>query len=363
MKHTASLPAPTDDARWRAVASRDASCDGEFVYAVASTGIFCRPSCPSRRPKRERVRFFDDPAMAQAAGFRPCRRCRPEAATAGGPDERIVLAVCRVLDERPETIPTLAELAIAAGVSASHLQRIFTRATGLSPRQYAEALRRERFTTGLRRGDTVTGALYDAGYGSSSRLYEKADAHLGMTPASYAKGGAGARIVFATAASPLGRLLVAATGRGVCAVSLGDSDTFLESELRADFSSAAEISRDDGALAGQLAAVLDHLAGRLPHLDLPLDVRATAFQWKVWRTLGAIPPGETRTYGAIAASLGQPTAARAVGRACATNPVALVVPCHRAVGGDGKLTGYRWGVERKRQLLALEKTAKKEPAL
>lgn len=356
-----SLPASTDDARWRAVASRDAACDGAFVYAVASTGIFCRPSCPSRRPRRERVCFFDDPTAARAAGFRPCRRCRPEAADSADTDGRIVRAVCRVFDEQPETIPTLAELSAVAGISTSHLQRVFTRATGLSPRRYAEALRRQRFTVGLRQGDSVTAALYDAGYGSSSRLYEKADAHLGMTPASYAKGGAGALIVFATAASPLGRLLVAATERGVCAVSLGDSDVSLESELRADFP-AAEIGRDDGALSAHLAAVLDHLAGRLPRLDLPLDVRATAFQWAVWRTLAAIPTGETRTYGAIAATLGRPTAARAVGRACATNPVALIVPCHRAVGGDGKLTGYRWGVERKRRLLAREKAAEKEPA-
>lgn len=357
------LPEPLsearNDARWRAVAERDAASDGQFVYGVVSTGVFCRPSCPSRRPRRDRVRFFDAPAEARAAGYRPCRRCHPEA-PAADPAKRIVEVVCRTLAEETETIPSLADLAAAAGVSPSHLQRVFTRATGLSPRRYAEALRRDRLTAGLRQGVPVAAALYDAGYGSSSRLYEKSGAHLGMTPASYAKGGAGARIAFATAASPLGRLLVAATERGVCAVSLGDSDAVLEATLRVDFPAAA-IARDDGALAGRLAAVLGHLGGRLPRLDLPLDVRATAFQWKVWRALTAIPPGETLSYGAIAARLGQPSAARAVGRACATNPVALIVPCHRAVGGDGRLTGYRWGVERKRRLLALEKAGRDKP--
>ncbi len=361
MSQNPSPLATTDAERWRAVAARDAALDGAFVYAVASTGVFCRPSCPSRRPRRDRVRFFDDAPAAIAAGFRACRRCRPESPALADPERRIVEAVCKAIAAAEEAIPTLDALAAAAGVSPHHLQRVFTRATGLSPRRYAEARRRERFTAGLRNGVPVTAALYDAGYGSSSRLYEKADAHLGMTPASYAKGGAGATIAFSLAASPLGRLLVAATERGVCAVCLGDDDDALEVELRRDFP-AAEIRRDDGALSAHLSAVLGHLDGRLGRLDLPLDVRATAFQWQVWRALAAIPRGETRSYGAIAADLGRPAAARAVGRACGLNPVAVVIPCHRAVGGDGGLTGYRWGVERKRRLLDLEKSKKAKAA-
>lgn len=347
----------TDAERWQAVATRDAACDGAFVYAVASTGVFCRPSCPSRRPRRDKVRFFEDADAAVAAGFRACRRCRPEVPEPADGTRRIVEAVCQAIAAAEETIPTLDALAAAVGLSPHHLQRVFTRATGLSPRRYAEARRRQRFALGVRQGVPVTAALYDAGYGSSSRLYEKADAHLGMTPASYAKGGAGASIAFSLADSPLGRLLVATTDRGVCAVCLGDADDTLEAELRRDFP-AAEIRRDDGILAAQVAAVLDHLAGRVARLDLPLDVHATAFQWQVWRALAAIPPGETRSYGAIAAAIGRPGAARAVGRACGLNPVALIVPCHRAVGTDGALTGYRWGVERKRRLLGLERSKK-----
>jgi len=347
----------TDAERWRAVATRDAACDGAFVYGVTSTGVFCRPSCPSRRPRRDNVRFFDDADAAVAAGFRACRRCRPEVQEPADGTRRIVEAVCQAIAAAEETIPTLDALAAAVGLSPHHLQRVFTRATGLSPRRYAEALRHQRFARDVRRGVPVTAALYDAGYGSSSRLYEKADAHFGMTPASYAKGGAGASIAFSLADSPLGRLLVAATARGVCAVCLGDADEVLEAELCRGFP-AAEIRRDDGVLAAHVAAVLDHLAGRVARLDLPLDVRATAFQWQVWRALAAIPPGETRTYGAIAAAIGRPGAARAVGRACGLNPVALIVPCHRAVGTDGSLTGYRWGVERKRRLLGLERSKK-----
>lgn len=347
----------TDDARWRAVLSRDAAADGAFVYAVASTGVFCRPSCPSRRPKRAGVRFFDGGNAAQAAGFRPCKRCRPMDAGFEAAERRIVRAACAAIAAAAEEAPTLAGLAEAAGVSAPHLQRTFKKATGLSPRQFAEALRIERFKENVRNGETVASALYGAGYGSPSRLYEKAGLHLGMTPAGYAKGGAGAHIGFSIADSPLGRLLVAATARGVCSVMLGDDDAWLESELHRDYP-AAEILRDDGALRARLSAVLAALDGRVPRIDLPLDVRATAFQWQVWERLCAIPAGETRTYGDIAADIGRPAAARAVGRACATNPVSLIVPCHRAMGADGSLTGYRWGTARKRTLLETEKRRK-----
>ena len=347
------IHATSDDERWRAVMARDGGFDGAFVYAVATTGIFCRPSCPSRRPGRHRVSFYAVPEAAARAGFRACKRCRPE--DAPGADRRLATArrLCRIIEDADEGIPTLAMLGARVGLSPHHLQRLFTGVMGISPRQYAEALRLGRVKEALRGGEPVTAALYGAGYGSSSRLYEKAPQHLGMTPVSYAKGGKGAAITYAIAASPLGRVLVAATGLGVCMVSLGDDDATLEGELARDYP-AAEIRRDDGALGDRLAAIVAHLDGRQSHIALPLDVRATAFQWQVWRRLCAIPAGETRTYGEIAAELGRPGAARAVGRACATNPVSLIVPCHRAVGASGGLTGYRWGVGRTKALLEQE---------
>ena len=350
-----NLSLPTDDgARWRAVIDRDPHFDGTFVYGVASTGIYCRPSCKSRQPRRERVSFYPLPEAAERAGYRACKRCRPETVAAADPQVATVREMCRVIEAVDDGIPTLAELAQAVGGSPHHLQRTFTRIMGISPHQYGEALRLERLKGALKEGEPVTMALYGAGYGSSSRLYEKAPRHLGMTPASYAKGGQGADIVFAIVDSPLGRLLVAGTGRGLCHVSLGDDDAYLESELAGDYP-AARVGRDDGALAEATGILLAHLDGRLPHVELPLDIRATAFQWQVWQCLRAIPPGQTRSYGDIAEELGKPKAARAVGRACATNPVSLVVPCHRAIGGSGSLTGYRWGVERKRELLRREK--------
>ena len=353
------LPFPdTDEQRWRAVLDRDARCDGAFVYAVRSTGVFCRPSCPSRRAGRAQVSFFAVPEAAVQAGYRPCKRCRPERAEAADPRVATIRTVCRTIETHDEGVPTLEQLGSAVGISPHHLQRLFKAMMGVSPRQYAEAVRLGRLKQSLKEGEPVTMALYGAGYGSSSRLYEKAPAHLGMTPASYAKGGRGARIAYTVVAhsrvGSLGRLLVAATERGVCMVSLGDTEAFLEAELENEFPEA-EIGRDDGALAEWVGAVLDLAGAGTPHADLPLDIRATAFQWRVWRELKAIPAGETRTYGEIAAALGQPGAARAVGRACATNPVSLVVPCHRAVGGDGKMHGYRWGVERKETLLERER--------
>ncbi len=344
----------TDDQRWRAVLARDPRADGLFVYAVRSTGVFCRPVCASRRPGRRQVTFYAFAEAAARAGYRPCRRCRPEAAASIDPGLEKVRRSVRIIDEESEGIPTLAALSARVGGSPHHLQRTFKRVMGISPRQYGEARRLERLKSNLKAGEPVASALYGAGYGSSSRLYEKAPGQLGMTPASYAKGGRGARIAFAVVGSPLGRLLGAATDVGVCAVSLGDSDSTLEEKLRADYP-AAEVRRDDGALARHAAAILEHLEGGKRRLDLPLDVRATAFQWQVWERLRAIPPGHTQTYGEIAADLGRPKAARAVGRACATNPLSLVVPCHRAVGSGGALTGYRWGVERKKALLARER--------
>ncbi|MDA0676339.1 MAG: methylated-DNA--[protein]-cysteine S-methyltransferase [Proteobacteria bacterium] len=279
-----------------------------------------------------------------------------QVATRGASPQHVetVRQVCQVIDGNPEAIPTLAELSAEVGASPHHLQRLFKGVMGISPRQYAEARRLARFKSAVKDGETVSSALYGAGYGSSSRLYEKSDLHLGMTPASYARGGAGAAITFAIVDCRLGRLLVAATERGICAVSLGDDDSYLADELHADYP-AAGIARDDGAFAEWVGAVLDIIDGGEPPIDLPLDVRATAFQWQVWQRLRAIPAGETATYGDIAADLGRPKAARAVGRACATNPVSLIVPCHRAVGGDGRMTGYRWGIARKEDLLKRER--------
>ncbi len=351
----------TDEERWNAVLAADARQDGAFVYAVRSTGVYCRPSCPSRRPGRAMVRFFALPEAAERAGFRACRRCNPKDTR---PHDRALDAVrkaCRHIEVESERVVTLAELGAAVGLSPHHLQRVFTRAIGISPRAYAEAQRLRRVKGLLKAGDDVTGALYEAGYGSSSRLYERSNGQLGMTPATYKRGGAGASIRYAIAASPLGRLLVAATDKGICMVSLGDEDAHLEHELRHDFP-AAEIRRDAHGLDAVLRALLAHLAGQVPRLELPLDVRATAFQWRVWQALRAIPYGEQRTYGEIAALLGAPKAARAVGRACATNPVSLIVPCHRAVGSSGDLTGYRWGVARKKALLARERAAAHERA-
>ena len=352
------IPFPeTDEQRWGAVLDRDARCDGAFVYAVRSTGVFCRPSCPSRKAGRAQVSFFAVPEAAVRAGYPPCKRCRPECAEPVDPRVATVRTVCRAIEARDEGVPTLDELGALVGVSPHHLQRLFKAVIGVSPRRYAEAVRLGRLKQSLREGEPVTLALYGAGYGSSSRLYEKAPAHLGMTPASYARGGRGARIAYTIVAhdrmAALGRLLAAATDRGICMVALGDTEAFLEEELRAEFPEA-QIRRDDDALAGPVGAVLDLADDTAPHVDLPLDIRATAFQWRVWEQLKHIPRGETRSYGEIAAALGQPGAARAVGRACATNPVSLVVPCHRAVGGDGRMHGYRWGVARKKALLERE---------
>ncbi len=336
---------------WRAVLARDARFDGVFVYAVRSTGVYCRPSCPSRRPGRDKVLFFARPEEAAQAGYRPCRRCRPLETS---PQAALVREACRYLDERQDERVTLGELASHLRVSPYHLLRTFKRLTGLTPRQYAEAGRLARVKSLLRQGNGVTEALYDAGYGSSSRFYQEASARLGMTPRAYRRGGQGMRIGYTIVDSPLGRLLVAATERGVCAVYLGESDAALEEALRREYP-RAELFADSEGLGRWVRALLDHLEGRLPHLELPLDVQATAFQWRVWELLRQIPYGSTRTYSQLARELGRPGAARAVARACATNPVALVIPCHRAVRADGDLAGYRWGVERKSALLERER--------
>lgn len=273
--------------------------------------------------------------------------------TATDPQAEMVHQLCQYIDANLESRLTLADLGMRVGLSPYHLQRVFKRVMGITPRQYTEARRLDAFKTQVRGGATVTDALYGAGYGSSSRLYERSNGQLGMTPATYGKGGKGMHIHYTVVDCPLGRLLVAATTRGVCAVSLGDTPEYLEAELRADYP-AAEITRDDDSLGEWVAALVAYLEGQEPHLDLPLDVQATAFQWRVWQVLRAIPPGETRSYGEIARIVGSPGAARAVGSACANNPVALVIPCHRAVREDGSLGGYRWGLARKEALLRQE---------
>lgn len=351
MAKTAEIRPPIDeDTGWHAIETRDSRYDGAFVFGVRATGIYCRPSCPARRPLRENIVFFSVPDEARGEGFRACLRCKPDETSSR---LQMVERAMRYLDEHADRTVTLAELGEAAGVSPHHLQRTFKQVTGISPRAYADQRRIGAFKEQVRGRDDVTSAMYDAGFGSSSRLYERAPAQLGMTPGVYRRGGHGMQIGFTVVDCPLGRLLVGATERGVCAVYLGDDDAELEAALRREYPSAV-VQHDDSGLNGWVRAIVDHLRGERPHLDLPLDVQATAFQRRVWDALRAIPFGATRTYGEVARMLGQPEAARAVAGACASNPVAVVVPCHRVVRGDGAAGGYRWGAQRKRALLSRE---------
>jgi AraC family transcriptional regulator of adaptative response/methylated-DNA-[protein]-cysteine methyltransferase len=342
---------------WSAVLSRDPSCDGSFVFAVRSTGIYCRPSCPARRPRRENVRFFQLPEAAEQAGFRACRRCHPRRARSVDLRIEMVRSICHAIDEHQEEPQTLETLSAETGVSASHLQRTFKEVMGITPRQYAESQRLRRFKTKVRNGSSVTEAMYDAGYGSSRALYEKSSAQLGMTPATYGRGGKGMRIVYTIADCALGRLLVAATERGVCSVALGSSDAELTAALFTEYPNASIDSKDtqiSPSLNLWTKKVLDSLNGRTPHIELPLDIQGTAFQWQVWEELRRIPFGQTRSYQEIANAIGKPKAVRAVASACAGNHAALVIPCHRVIRGDKTLGGYRWGLERKKKLLENE---------
>jgi AraC family transcriptional regulator, regulatory protein of adaptative response / methylated-DNA-[protein]-cysteine methyltransferase len=346
-----------DAAQWNAVVAHDKSADGLFVYGVTSTGVYCRPSCPSRRPRRDRVAFYETTEAARRAGFRACLRCKPDqTAMAADPWVDKIRRACVYL-ANVDGHPALATLAARLGGSPYHLQRNFKRLVGVSPREYAEACRLGKVKRRLRRSADVTGAMVDAGYGSSSRFYERAAPKLGMAPSVYRRGGEGMEIQYTIVNSPngaLGRLLVAATPRGVCAVAMGANDNELTRALEREYPAAA-ISADAGALAQSATAIVAHLAGREPRLDLPLDVQATAFQWQVWQALAAIPYGETRTYGEVAASIGRPRAVRAVARACATNPVAVAIPCHRVLPAAGGTGGYRWGAARKKALLSGER--------
>jgi AraC family transcriptional regulator of adaptative response/methylated-DNA-[protein]-cysteine methyltransferase len=341
-----------DDTRWQAVLARDPRAD--FVYAVASTGVYCRPSCPSRRPRRDRVRFFGGPDDAESDGYRACRRCQPRDQAR---DARVarVEAACAVL-ANADACPPLTELAAKVGTTGDTLRRDFQRVLGVTPKQYSGALRVERLRDELRGGRDVTGALYEVGYGSSSRLYEQSDARLGMTPASYGARGAGATIMYTISDSPLGRMLVAMTERGVCRVAVGPSDVAMEDALRDEFANA-DVVRDDRALKPAIGEVLRRIDGVAPGTELPVDVCGTAFQLQVWRELTRIPRGETRSYREVAEAVGKPLAARAVGNACGNNPVAIVVPCHRVVASDGGLGGFGLGLDAKRLLLDNEHAA------
>ena len=342
----------TDDDRWNAVLGRDSAHDGEFVFAVASTGVYCRPSCPARRPRRENVAFYSRPELAERAGFRACLRCRPRSAS-GNPHTDFAKEICRHIEQHLDEPVTLQRLSKVFGQSPFHLQRRFKAALGITPREYADSCRMRLLKRNLQAGDNVTRAMYDAGYGSSSRLYEKTAAQLGMTPDKYRRGAIATSIRYTCADSPLGRMLIAATDKGVCSIQFAGSDDELLEGLKREFPFAAR-KPDQGGLEAWATALLAKMAGRETNATLPLDIRATAFQRRVWTYLQSIPLGATQSYSQVAKGIGQPTASRAVARACATNPVAVAIPCHRVVREDGNISGYRWGVERKRALLEAE---------
>ncbi len=347
----------TDDDKWSAILGRDRTADAYFRYSVATTGVYCRPSCPSRRPRRENVRFHADGKAAEACGFRPCRRCHPDRERSADPHLDVVIAACRRIAEADEP-PHLAELAGAAGFSPHHFHRLFKAATGVTPKAYGAACRAGRVRRDLTLAPTITEALYDAGFNSSGRFYAAADFMLGMTPSAWRAGGAGEIIRTALGTSSLGRVLVAVTDKGVCAILIGDDPALLTADLRRRFPKADLVDGDGGLgrLVADVIALIDDPAGA--HV-LPLDIRGTAFQQRVWTALRAIPPGTTLSYGELAAALGLPRGARAVAGACAANPLAVAIPCHRLVRGDGDTAGYRWGAERKRTLIEREKRSRK----
>jgi len=341
-----------DEERWRAVDGRDPAFDGAFVFAVRTTGVFCRPSCASRPAKRENVSFFSTVAEAQKAGYRACKRCRPDALGAPDPQVQAVRRACERI-ESAEEAPSLAELAASAGLSPHHFHRVFKAVAGVTPKAYAVATRARRAADKLRTAGTVTEAIYDAGFNSSSRFYETTDARLGMSPGALRRGGAGTVIRFAVGQASLGAVLVAATKKGVCAILLGDDPDALVRDLQDRFPKA-EFVGGDSEFERMVAEVVGLVEGTSQRLDLPLDIRGTAFQQRVWAALRAIPAGKTATYAEIARAIGQPKAVRAVGAACGANPLAIAIPCHRVVRADGDLSGYRWGVERKRKLIDRE---------
>ena len=335
---------------WRAVTDRQA--DGSFFYAVRSTGVYCRPSCPSRRPRRENVQFFSAQDDAERAGFRPCKRCRPRSSDANG-RAAMIAEVCKYLEQATPDEASLNTLADKFGMSPFHLHRVFKSVVGITPREYADACRVKSLKQQLHRGQSVTEAMYEAGYGSSRGLYEGSSERLGMTPGSYRDGAKGEFIRYTTLDSPVGRMLVAATEKGVCSIQFGSSENELLQSLKREFP-LATLRRGEVVLRRWIRALLDQLHGQQPQQPLPLDIRATAFQRRVWEHLRAIPYGQTESYSEVAAAVGDPNASRAVARACASNPVAVAIPCHRVVRRNGDLGGYRWGTKRKRALLDIE---------
>jgi AraC family transcriptional regulator of adaptative response/methylated-DNA-[protein]-cysteine methyltransferase len=345
--------AATDESRWAAVLARDKAADGTFVLGVKTTGIYCKPSCPARKPLRKNVRFYDTCGEAEAAGFRACKRCKPNAANGADAQADKIAAACRMI-ETAETAPSLEALAAQAGLSPYHFHRVFKAATGLTPKAYAVAHRNKRVREALKGDKSVTEAIYEAGFNSTGRFYADATPSLGMTPGAYRAGGTDAQIRYAIAKCTLGNMLVAATDKGVCALFFGDDPAELEQELRDRFP-RAELVKGDRTFKDLVAKVVAYVEAPAKKMDLPLDVQGTAFQHRVWTALREIPPGETVTYGDIARRIGKPDAVRAVGAACGANRIAVVIPCHRVVGSSGKLTGYRWGVKRKQALLDREK--------
>ncbi|HEV3317339.1 MAG TPA: bifunctional DNA-binding transcriptional regulator/O6-methylguanine-DNA methyltransferase Ada [Candidatus Angelobacter sp.] len=340
----------TDD-KWTQVLARDTKADGAFVYAVKSTGIVCRPSCPSRRPRRELVEFFDSVDAARKAGYRPCKRCAPGERSL---QAQKVQQACRYIEKNFDATLSLKQIADHVALSPFYLQRLFKRTLGISPRQYQQARRANKFKSALKTEMRITDAIYDAGYGSSSRLYENSPAQLGMTPSDFKRKGEGIGIRYTIVTTSLGKVLIATTERGVCAIQFGDSDAALERDLKSEFN-AAQISRDDQTLKSLAVQIEKFIAGSPVSFDMPLDIQGTAFQQLVWKALRDIPYGETRSYAEIASGIGKPNAVRAVANACASNRAALVIPCHRVVQKNGKLAGYRWGVKRKAALLEKER--------
>jgi AraC family transcriptional regulator of adaptative response/methylated-DNA-[protein]-cysteine methyltransferase len=343
---------PVDGCRWDALVSRSAAHDGEFVFAVSTTGVYCRPSCPARRPNRQNVTFFARPDQAEKAGFRACLRCHPRAFS-GHPQSDSAKQICRYIELHLDEAITLERLGKVFSQSPFHLQRRFKTALGITPREYAESCRLRLLKSNLQSGNNVTRAMYDAGYGSSSRLYEKTSSQLGMTPDKYRRGAIAAVIRYACADSPLGRMLIAATERGICSIQFAASDAELLEGLKREFPFASR-KPHAGALQAWIGKLLAKMDGRELDAALPLDIRATAFQRRVWTYLQSIPFGATSSYKQVAKAIGQPTASRAVAHACATNPVAVAIPCHRVVREDGNMSGYRWGVDRKKILLEME---------
>jgi len=353
------MPAPQEK-WWEAVLARDANQDGQFFFAVSTTGVYCRPSCPAKRPRRQNVAFYRRPEDAEKAGYRACLRCKPKSAS-GNPQTATVKEMCRYIEQHLDEPVTLERLAKVFGQSPFHLQRTFKKTLGITPRAYADSCRMGLLKRNLQAGRSVTHALYDAGYSSSSRLYERTASQLGMTPDKYRRGAIAATIRYTCTNSPLGRMLVAATDKGICAIQFADTDDELTEGLKREFPFAVR-KREDASMRSWTNTVLRQVSGHKTNRSLPLDIQATAFQRRVWDHLQSLPFGTTQSYGEVAKAIGRPTAARAVARACASNRIAVAIPCHRVVREDGEMGGYRWGVERKKALLQMEQQGSQNSA-